>query len=224
MAVTVQSWAKSKAKQKFATIKLQPCKCIQIIFKCIISACQSSEYIWIRIIYATWTTWACRKLHNETFPDFCGLGLKKRLPNALYRIAWHGALNRVPITRCKTRKGLGIFFVLNSRSPVRHKKSDLQCCWNGKECHPFAHWFFAIHLLECFRVAFAAHFHDQRWQRALSLPGKLQDGSHALTWQTILADSEPQNVGQIWKLIQIASLHIHGQTTQVCQVSLGEIP
>lgn len=38
------------------------------------------------------------------FPDFCGLELKKRLPNALYRIAWHGALNRVTITRCKTRK------------------------------------------------------------------------------------------------------------------------
>ena len=56
-----------------------------------------------------------------------------------------------------------------------------------------------------------------------------------LTWKTSrwqsctyltnnLAKTEPQNVGQIWKLIQIASLHIHGQTTQVCQVSLGEIP
>ena len=45
-----------------------------------------------------------------------------------------------------------------------------------------------------------------------------------------LAQAEPlsvfsaRNVGQIWKLIQIASLHVHGQTTQVCQVSLGEIP
>lgn len=187
MAVTVQSWAKSKAKQKFVTIKLQPCKCTQMIFKCIISGFQSSEYIWIRIIYATWTTWACRKLHNEMFPDFCGLALKKRLPNALYQIAWHGALNRVTITQCKTR---------NSRSPVRHKKSDLQCCCNGKECHPFAHWFFAIHLLECFRVAFAAHFHDQRWQRALSLPGKLQDGSHALTWQTIWQRLSPKTLGR----------------------------
>ena len=224
MAVTVQSWAKSKAKQTFVTIKLQPCKCIQMIFKCIISAYQSSEYIWIRIIYATWTTWACRKLHNETFPDFCGLELKKRLPNALYRIAWHGALNRVPITRCKTRKGLGIFFVLNSRSPVRHKKSDLQCCCNGKECHPFAHWFF---------------WHPFTWVFPSCICSTLSRSEMAactfLTWKTSrwqsctyltnkLAKTEPQNVGQIWKLIQIASLHIHGQTTQVCQVSLGEIP
>ena len=72
---------------------------------------------------------------TKCFQTSVALRWKKRLPNALYQIAWHGALNRVTITQCKTR---------NSRSPVRHKKSDLQCCCNGKECHPFAHWFFAI--------------------------------------------------------------------------------